>query len=68
MMNNRIQARWLRAAAGFFRSLSPAMAASGGVLIIAAIALFTHPYIGMADNGDYFRSIYSNGIYFNAPD
>lgn len=68
MMNNRIQARWLLAVTGLFRGLSPAMAASGGVLIIAAIALFTHPYIGMADNGDYFRSIYSNGLYFNAPD
>ncbi|MBB6733094.1 hypothetical protein [Cohnella zeiphila] len=51
-----------------FRHITPAVFAAGAVLIIAIIALFVKPYIGMADNGDYFRALYSNGIYFNAPD
>lgn len=50
------------------RYVSPALLAAGGVLLITAIALFVPPYIGMADNGDYFRVLYSNGLYFNAPD
>ncbi len=36
--------------------------------MITVIALFIPPYIGMADNGDFFRVAYSNGIYFNDPD
>ncbi|MEK3772373.1 hypothetical protein MKY14_28045 [Paenibacillus sp. FSL R5-0887] len=48
--------------------LSPAFITAFGVLLITIIALFTAPYVGMADNGDFFRSIYSNGIYFNLPD
>ncbi|WP_042200227.1 membrane protein [Paenibacillus camerounensis] len=47
---------------------SPAFLAAFGVLLITVIALFTAPYIGMADNGDYFRNIYSNGLYFSQPD
>jgi hypothetical protein len=50
------------------RSVSPASISALGVLFITVIALFTAPYIGMADNGDFFRNIYSNGIYFNLPD
>lgn len=48
--------------------LSPAMLASIGVLFITVIALFVPPYIGMADNGDYYRIIYGNGLYFHNPD
>lgn len=48
--------------------ISPACAAAFGVLMITVIALFTAPYVGMADNGDFFRIIYSNGLYFNLPD
>ncbi|MFF2911648.1 hypothetical protein [Paenibacillus sp. NPDC057934] len=47
---------------------SPAFIAAFGVLFITVIALFTAPYIGMADNGDFFRITYSNGLYFNQPD
>lgn len=47
---------------------SPALLAALGVFLITIIALFTPPYIGMADNGDYFRILYGNGLYFNAPD
>lgn len=50
------------------RYVSPALLAAAGVFLITAIALFVPPYIGMADNGDYFRVLYSNGLYFNAPD
>ncbi|MFD5021540.1 hypothetical protein ACFWMP_21820 [Paenibacillus sp. NPDC058367] len=49
-------------------SVSPAFVAAFGVLLITIIALFTAPYVGVADNGDFFRSIYSNGLYFNLPD
>ncbi|MGO4543343.1 hypothetical protein AB4Z29_00905 [Paenibacillus sp. 2TAB23] len=53
---------------GFARFVTPAVFASAGVLVITIMALFVPPYIGMADNGDYFRILYSNGLYFNAPD
>ncbi|QSF44938.1 glycan biosynthesis hexose transferase WsfD [Paenibacillus tianjinensis] len=46
---------------------SPAFIAAFGVLMITVVALFTAPYIGMADNGDFFRNIYSNGLYFSKP-
>ncbi|MBW4085679.1 hypothetical protein [Paenibacillus sp. S150] len=46
----------------------PAFVAAFGVLLVTVIALFTAPYIGMADNGDFFRNIYSNGLYFSLPD
>ncbi|MGG1515016.1 hypothetical protein ABE504_06360 [Paenibacillus oryzisoli] len=49
------------------RAMTPATAAAAGVLIITVIALLTPPYIGMADNGDFFRILYSNGLYFNDP-
>ncbi|OKP83094.1 hypothetical protein A3842_01065 [Paenibacillus sp. P3E] len=48
--------------------VSPALVAAFGVLLVTVIALFTAPYVGMADNGDFFRIIYSNGLYFNLPD
>lgn len=51
-----------------FRRASPAFVSAFGVLLITVIALFTAPYIGMADNGDFFRNIYSNGLYFSQPD
>lgn len=71
-MTNRISVlpaarlHWLGQRA--IRRLSPAILASGAVLLLSIIALFVKPIIGMADNGDYFRILYSNGIYFNAPD
>lgn len=46
---------------------TPAALAAYGVLAITCIALFMKPYIGMADNGDYFRILYSNGLYFSTP-
>lgn len=48
--------------------LTPAFIAALGVLLVTIIALFTPPFIGMADNGDYFRILYSNGLYFHDPD
>ncbi|WP_186786014.1 hypothetical protein [Paenibacillus agilis] len=50
------------------RYVSPAMLAAAGVLLVTIIALFVPPYIGMADNGDYSRIIYSNGLYILNPD
>ncbi|MEC0245196.1 hypothetical protein P4H65_05240 [Paenibacillus chitinolyticus] len=50
------------------RYVSPALLAALGVLLITGFALFVPPYIGVADNGDFFRSIYSEGLYFNLPD
>ncbi|MDO7908053.1 hypothetical protein Q5741_16695 [Paenibacillus sp. JX-17] len=57
--------RWLPVLS---RYLPPSGLAAVGVLLVTVIALFTRPYIGMADNGDFFRILYSNGLYFNAPD
>jgi hypothetical protein len=41
------------------------------VIIIGSITLFCNPVIGMADDGDFYRIINSNGVYelnSNAPD
>lgn len=59
---------WKRVFLAATRYASPSLLAAAAVLAISAAALFVKPYIGMADNGDYFRILYSNGIYFNAPD
>lgn len=60
---------YIRAAVSVPRLLmSPSVLAAVGVLVVTVIALFTPPYIGMADNGDFFRVLYGNGIYFNQPD
>ncbi|WP_174819966.1 glycan biosynthesis hexose transferase WsfD [Paenibacillus koleovorans] len=50
------------------RFLTPAQLAAIGVLVVSAIALLLRPVVGLADNGDYFRILYSNGLYFNRPD
>ncbi|MDI4650154.1 hypothetical protein [Cohnella hashimotonis] len=63
-----IAAYWKRVFRAAARYASPSLLAAAAVLAITAAALFVKPYIGMADNGDYFRILYSNGIYFNAPD
>lgn len=60
MWNNRLLQMLLR-------NVSPAAFAAIVVFLITAIALFTPPYIGMADNGDYARILNSNGLYFNDP-
>ncbi|WP_223837159.1 glycan biosynthesis hexose transferase WsfD [Paenibacillus oceani] len=67
-MTDKGIAKWIRgglARAG--RYISPASLAAIGVLLVTAIALFVPPYVGMADNGDFFRSIYSTGLYFSEP-
>ncbi|MFD2881498.1 hypothetical protein ACFTAO_45465 [Paenibacillus rhizoplanae] len=48
--------------------VTPAFVAAFGVLLVTIISLFTLPYVGMADNGDYYRIIYSNGLYFDLSD
>jgi hypothetical protein len=68
MINNTMKSPLRQGIALANVSLSPAFIAAFGVLFITVIALFTAPYVGMADNGDFFRNIYSNGIYFNLPD
>jgi hypothetical protein len=50
------------------RYATPSVAAAAAVGVISFIALFVPPYVGMADNGDFSRILYGNGIYFNAPD
>jgi len=60
--------RRIRALQPALRRVSPAAFAAAAVFVITAIALLTPPYIGMADNGDFFRILYSNGIYFSEPD
>ncbi|GIP22635.1 hypothetical protein [Paenibacillus sp. J22TS3] len=66
------KAKWLKGfgsrVALLSRYVSPSLLAASLVLIITVFALFVPPYIGMADNGDYFRVLYSNGLYFNNPE
>ncbi|WP_206099007.1 hypothetical protein [Paenibacillus nanensis] len=52
----------------FLRFLPPSVAAAAAAGIITIVALFIPPFIGIADNGDYYRIAYGNGLYFNAPD
>ncbi|MCG7408255.1 hypothetical protein MH117_12555 [Paenibacillus sp. ACRRX] len=68
MANIRSKLHMERGLVWLSRYVSPSLLAASGVLIITIIALFVPPYIGMADNGDYFRILYSNGLYFNTPD
>lgn len=64
----RIPSGLQRAAILAVRLISPAVLAASGVLIITVLALFVPPFVGMADNGDYYRILYGNGLYFSQPD
>lgn len=64
----RIPSGLQRAAIFAVRFISPAALAASAVLIITALALFVPPFVGMADNGDYYRILYGNGLYFSQPD
>jgi hypothetical protein len=66
-MSVKFKSHMQQAAALAARYISPSLFAAIGVLLLTVIALFTPPYIGMADNGDYFRVLYSNGLYFTQP-
>ncbi|MEK3884039.1 hypothetical protein [Paenibacillus sp. PL2-23] len=57
-----------QAAASLSRRVTPAMLAAMALAAIASAALFVKPFIGMADNGDFYRILYGNGLYFSAPD
>ncbi|MCR2807819.1 glycan biosynthesis hexose transferase WsfD [Paenibacillus soyae] len=57
--------RWI---SSFSRFVSPALLAAMLTVAIGSAALFVKPYVGMADNGDFYRILYGNGLYFNAPD
>lgn len=43
--------------------ISPSLLAVFLAAIVAWIALFIQPLIGIADNGDFLRMLYSNGLY-----
>ncbi|WP_270996864.1 hypothetical protein [Listeria seeligeri] len=60
-MNRKIKSisLWL------WRHLTPQVFAVICVLVITLLALFIPPYIGMADNGDFFRIFSSNGLFVN---
>ncbi|WP_379138930.1 hypothetical protein [Paenibacillus sp. sgz500958] len=68
MINNTMIKQLGQETAVTYRNrFKPSLLAAIGVLMVTFIALFTAPYVGMADNGDFFRIIYSNGLYFNSP-
>ncbi|WP_088810363.1 MULTISPECIES: hypothetical protein [Listeria] len=48
------------------QSISPALLAAIGVFIIGIVVLFVPPYIGLADNGDFFRVFSSNNMYVDS--
>ncbi|PZG54643.1 hypothetical protein C1909_00400 [Listeria ivanovii] len=48
--------------------LTPQIFAVICVFIITILGLFIPPYIGMADNGDFFRIFSSNGLFVNNAD
>jgi len=48
---------------GLSRIISPQILATVLAAIISGVLLFVWPIHGLADNGDFYRSILSNGIY-----
>lgn len=48
---------------GFTRHVSPALLATVCVALIAGWLLFIPPFHGLADNGDFYRAIFVNGLY-----
>lgn len=46
-----------------FKNINYPLAAFFLVIIIGIFTLFIKPIIGMADNGDFYRVISSNGVY-----
>lgn len=49
------------------RLSGPALFAVACAAILVSVALFVPPVIGMADNGDFYRVTYANGLYFLEP-
>jgi len=52
-----------RLVSGFTRIISPQLLATVLAAIISGVLLFVWPIHGLADNGDFYRAILSNGIY-----
>jgi len=48
---------------GLSKIISPQILATVLAAIISGVLLFVWPIHGLADNGDFYRSILSNGIY-----
>lgn len=46
------------------KNISPSLLAAVGVGFICLFTLFVQPIRGVADNGDFFRVAYSNGLYY----
>lgn len=59
--------RWKRrltwAAKKFERMMPPPLLATLLCAVLAGFLTFVPPINGLADNGDYYRAMYSNGIY-----
>ncbi len=55
--------KWMAFIHWIAQTISPAYFAAIGVLIVGIIVLFVPPYIGIADNGDFFRVFSSNNMY-----
>jgi len=47
----------------FARYISPAVLATILAAVIVGVLLFVEPIHGLADNGDYYRAIFVNGLY-----
>lgn len=47
----------------FARYISPAVLATILAAVIVGVLLFIEPIHGLADNGDYYRAIFVNGLY-----
>ncbi|MCL1630480.1 hypothetical protein M3N64_00740 [Sporolactobacillus sp. CPB3-1] len=47
-----------------FHIFTPSLIASLGIGVVTSLLLFVPPYKGVADNGDFFRVAYSNGLYY----
>lgn len=48
----------------FKKIMTPSLLAAIGIGMVCLLTLFVEPIKGMADNGDFFRVVYSNGMYY----
>jgi len=55
--------RLMLAATKFERLMPPPLLATLLCAILAGVLIFVPPINGLADNGDFYRAMYSNGIY-----
>ncbi|WP_240422305.1 hypothetical protein [Listeria costaricensis] len=66
-MSEQRRISWKFHAKQILKKVTPAVFSVILLAVISIMILFIPPYIGLADNGDFFRAYSSNGLYHNQP-